>query len=116
MSNTIEIARVLGKATVANDNDGRPAVIPVFVALLARHDLTRTDVLVYGAMVALHRAGAEPHVRDIAELAGITTAHYCRHCRSIIAKLIRAGLVERRYQGGQGVPSEYVLLGPDVAA
>lgn len=99
----------------ANDNAG-PRWFPVFVELFDpyKYDLSRTDVHVYGALVALQRVNACPTVRQIAEYASLPTSHEEHYCRRVLAKLEAAGLIKRSWPGGQGVPTVYHLLGPDI--
>jgi len=98
---------------VPDQQSGDPEVLPVFTKLLRRHDLTRTDVLVYGAMVALERAGDQVTVRQISQVAGISTEDDSRQCRVIIRKLERCGLVLRQPRANPNDPILYKLLGPD---
>ena len=84
-------------------------IIPVYGSLLARSDLTRTDVVLYGAIVALDRAGKDPTIADLQRLIGLACE---RSLRAKIAKLELCGLVKRiaprkRYTGSKIVP-----LGP----
>lgn len=66
----------------------------MFCDLLIRPDLSRTDVLVYGAIVALKEAGERPSARRISEIAGI-----CRSPSEVyrrIGNLRRAGVLSKR--------------------
>jgi hypothetical protein len=101
----------------ANDN-GKPRWFPVFTELFDpyKYDLTRAEIHIYGALVALQRAGARPTVRDIGEYANVSVADEERYCRRVLSKLEAQGLIRRSVAGGQGVPSVYELLGPDIDA
>lgn len=110
MTDSIEIINVLS-ARAANDNDGRPVTIPIFTVLLARHDLTLVDVLVYGGVVAYESEPA-PGIDRLASVLGV-------HRRTLINSL-RAlrdcGLVERTRPGSRGVHVQYAARGPRTAA
>ena len=96
----------------ANDN-GRPAWFPVFPALLERHDLTPTDVLVYGALQALTAAGRRPRVADLAAVLGRRREGKHVQLRARIRKLEAAGLVRRVFVNGS--TTHYESLGPVAA-
>lgn len=104
---SIEIIKVFGMSP-ANDNAG-PAQIPVLTALLARHDLTLQDVLVYGAIASLDgvpmRAG---------KLAALLRMHE-RTLSASLTKLCGVGLLERRQRGRRGSLPVYAAIGPRAA-
>lgn len=96
----------------ANDNAGAPAVIPVFACLLQRHDLTRTDVLVYGAVVAFEGRPAP----GLAALAAMLSAHTITVTQSL-CRLRKAGLIAPSHdRARRGQRARYVALGPRCAA
>lgn len=109
MTQSIEIINVL-RAQPANDN-ARPAVIPVFTALLARHDLTRLDVFVYGALVAYEGAGGIPRMRDLAPAIGLDT----RRLRRVFKRLQERDLIERSGETSCRAWQRYELKGPRLA-
>lgn len=111
MANKIEIVSILRKRP-ANDN-GLPDVIPVFVCLLSRPELTRMDVFVYGVIAAAVARGQQPSVQQIARLSGSRNRRYAQRR---IAKLEAAGLLRRNVVRGPGRRTGYELLGPLCAA
>ena len=92
----------------ANDNAGQPAVIPMFTALLARHDLTRTDVLVYGALAAYEQAGHTPRMAEMTPVLGLCM----RELSDRFARLQDRGLIIRRGRTSCRATQRYELLGP----
>ncbi len=91
----------------ANDN-GIPEVIPLFVALIQRHDLTRTDVIVYGTLAAYAFRGAVPPMRELAPLLGMSVRRLSERFR----RLEDCGLVVRSGHTTHGTLQRYELLGP----
>jgi predicted transcriptional regulator len=102
----------LPHALPANENGGRPPVIPVFVCLLARHDLTRLDVFVYGALVAYEHAGQIPRMRELAPVIGLDT----RRLRRLFKRLQERGLIERHGETSCKTTQRYELKGPRLDA
>lgn len=98
----------LPEATPANDNGRVVSVVPVFLCLRARHDLTLLDVFVYGALLMLDESGARLNRKQIASTLGL----HERHLIARVAKLEAAGLVRRVLPGGRGRMQRYELLGP----
>jgi DNA-binding transcriptional regulator GbsR (MarR family) len=96
----------------ANDN-GLPAVIPVFPSLLRRHDLTRTDVLVYGALLAFSAVNRRPRVHELAAALGVPRSDKHMQLRACIRKLEALQLVRRVFVNGK--TTHYVPLGPIAA-
>lgn len=84
------------------------AYYPVFPELLARPDLTRTDVLLYGVLVAFAREASAPSVAELARAIGAHRRSTQRRLRKLEElQLIRCG--DRR---GRGQRLRVVLLGP----
>lgn len=107
---SIEIAKVLGKQP-ANDNGGHPAVIPMVRALLLRHDLTRLDVFVYGALLAYERAGEIPRMKDLAPAIGLDA----RRLRRVFKRLQERDLIARHGETSCRTWQRYELKGPRLA-
>lgn len=93
----------------ANDN-GRPPWFPVFPELLERPDLSRTDVLVYGALHAFAAAKMRTRVADLAAALGSPSSK--SWIRESIRSLEAARLIRRDFVRGRA--TRYVPLGPMV--
>lgn len=95
-----------------------PANIPVFLALLKRHDLTRFDVLLYGAVAYMQARGEQPTTRALCDL--VTASRVYVQLR--ITHMTDAGLmrIDRRARCGRGhytSGERYItLLGPALAS
>lgn len=96
----------------ANDN-GTPVAFPVFPELLNRHDLTQTDVLAYGALLALTIGGRSARVADLAAMLGKRHGGKHLRLRASIRKLEAAQLLRREFVDGKA--THYVPLGPIAA-
>lgn len=87
-------------------------MIPIFVCLLQRHDLTRTDVLVYGAVIAFE-SGPAIGVPALASVLGL----HRETVTESICRLRNAGLVAPAHvRAHRGRRARYVALGPRSAA
>lgn len=84
--------------------------IPLFVDLLRRHDLTRTDVVVYGALAAYEQRGEQPFMDDVARLVGMSV----RRLNMRYQRLQERGLIQRYGRTARGKPQRYRLLGPQL--
>ena len=94
----------------ANDNGG-PAVIPVFTALLARHDLSWLDVIMYGLVAECSSRGVSPSRKQIGAMVGVRKPDAVR---ARLQKLEEAGLLRRVRRYGRS--NEYEILGPTCSA
>lgn len=92
----------------ANDNGRAIDVVPVFVELLRRHDLTRLDVLVYGMLVAYDCAGRAAPMRQMAPMLGLDPTRLSR----VFKRLEDRGLIERSKVANRARTQVYVLRGP----
>ena len=66
--------------------------IPIYPSLLRRHDLTRTHVILYGVIVALHRNGTRPTHAVMRYLSDIRDE---RGLRRMLLHLEERGLIRR---------------------
>lgn len=87
-----------------------PEVIPVFMELLARHDLTRRDVLLYGMIVAANDNAEPVRMSELEKALGVER----NNMQKALKHLLRAGLIrrDRRAWPSDGRRTKYVPIGP----
>lgn len=86
-----------------------PTIIPVFTELLARHDLTRSDVILYGLIVATANASPKVTWPELEKAIGCDERGLARR----LAVLRARGLLQ---SVGKTRMMRYVPIGPGVPA
>ena len=85
--------------------------IPCFLDLIARADLDRMDVIVYGVLAYCDKRNIDPSVAEIALMIGsrCKKGHH-RSIRARIAKLESKDLIRRLPENGKR--TRFQILGP----